>query len=334
VKYIIRHNFRELIFAGGLNYYVTNFFKKLHNELTEKYPEHDFEIKLDDKYEPNGNGGIYSCMNFSIINPDNNKYILISFWDDWKYHFHKHMGWEPSKMQAFYYCGSFNFVDYFNFKMSHNGNQDTEFPENINDVYKSFYYGPYFDSHYDELDSIYNERKNNKNLINEIKFRGFMWDHRLKMIENLKSDDIIIIDKNKNDQSMEYLEFLKELSGYKCTLSLPGNTNICNRDIECFAIGVPVLRPSFDNKLSDDPLHSDYHYLSFYHAPKYWDGNCWYLSYNDFKEHLVYYWEKVKNNDELLDFISENAYKWYKKNSSADYNIKYILSSLTLDVLN
>jgi hypothetical protein len=330
MKYIIRHNFRDLFFGNGLTYYVTNFFKKFYIELQLKYPEHTFEIQNNPNYESFGNGSIYSCMSLSIINPDDNNYILISFWDDWKYHFYKHMGWQPQKMKQFYYCGSFNFVDYFSFKQKYKQNTEVEFPENIKNTYRSFFYGPYFDSHYDELDKIYKQRKNFSELINKIKFRGFMWDHRKNMTNKLPEEDFLIIDKNLDNQSMGYFEFLKELSQYKCALSLPGNTNICNRDIECFAVGVPVLRPALDNIISD-PLWPDYHYLSFYHAPKYWDGHCWYYSYSDFQDHLIDYWNKIKNNDELLNFISDNAYNWYKKNSSADSNIEHILSNLSLE---
>jgi hypothetical protein len=272
-------------------------------------------------------------MNFSILNPLNNQYILISFWDDWKYHFYHSVGWQPHNMKKFYYCGSFNFVDYFSFKEKNKNNKQVSYPENIQETYKSFFYGPYFDSHYDELDNIYHKRQQKNNLIDKIKFRGFMWDHRLKMTDQLPQEDFLIIDKNKNDQSIDYLVFLEELSEYKCTLSLPGNTNICNRDMECFAIGVPILRPSFDNILSD-PLWADFHYLSFYHSPKYWDGHCWYYSYSDFQNHLIDYWNRIKNNNELLNFISNNAYLWFKKNSSADHNIDYILSSLSLNSIN
>jgi len=332
MKYIIRHNFRDIYFENGLTYYVTNFFKKFYESLQNKYPYHTFEINNNLRYESFGNGGIYSCMSLSIVNPINDNYILISFWDDWKYHFYKNGGWNPEKMIKFYYCGSFNFVDYFNFKKKHIQNLDVAFPENIQNVYNSFFYGPYFDSHYDELDKIYHNRQKKSSFIDHIQFRGFMWDHRKNMTNKLPIEYFTILDKNSNNQSIGYFSFLEELANYKCSLSLPGNTNICNRDIECFAIGVPVLRPLLDNIISD-PLWPDYHYLSFYHAPKYWDGNCWYYSYSDFQDHLIDYWNKIKNNNELLNFISKNAYEWYKKNSSADQNIKYILSQLSLEII-
>ena len=332
MKLILRYNYREIVFAGNLIYYVTNFFKKFLAKIQNKYPEIEFEIRSEPEYERFGNGGIHSCMSCSILNSETNKYILISFWDDWKYHFYKHLGWQPSKMTEFYYCGSFNFVDYFNFKRINEHNNDVEHPSDIRLCYKSFFYGPYFDSQYNEIDEIYNDRKAKSSFISDIKFRGFMWEHRKRMTDNLPSNSYTIIDKNVDNQTINYLEYLKELSNYKCALSLPGNTNICNRDMECFAVGVPVLRPSFDNIL-EDPLWPDYHYLSFYHSPKYWDGNCSYVSYQDFQQNLTEYWEKIKDNSELLDFISVNAYEWFKRNSTADKNVDYILSKLNLDSL-
>lgn len=331
MRFIIRHQFRDLVFHGGTIYYVTNFFKKFYKKLQENNPNHEFVVKNEESYSVHGNIGIFGCMHMSIINPDTGKYILISFLDDWKSHFYKHMGWRPESMVKFYYCGSFNYVDYFSFKQKKQNNSDVGFPENIKKTYSSFFYGPYFDSHYDELENIYNNRKT-QTLIKKIKFRGFMWDHRKKMTDGLNSEEFIVIDKNVNNQSLNYFDFLKDTANYACTVSLPGNTNICNRDMECFGIGVPVLRPNID-VMVEEPLYPDYHYLSFYHAPKYWDGHCWYLDYKDFQNHLEYYWNTIKNNDELLNFVSENAHEWYQRNCSADRNIDYILSSINFDIL-
>ena len=62
-----------------------------------------------------------------------------------------HLGWEANKMKQFFYPGGFNFLDYFNFKEVSKTNRDLIFPKNIDSIYNSFYYGPYFDSCYDEM---------------------------------------------------------------------------------------------------------------------------------------------------------------------------------------
>ena len=138
MQLIIRHLFRDLN-----NFYVTSFFELLYKKLIEKFPQHSFEIVNDASYEDKGYGGIYSCMNLSIVNPSSGKYILISFFDNWKYHFMKHMGWQPENMMQFFYPGGFNYLDYFSFMYSEQNNNDIDCPININIRYNPFFYGPY-----------------------------------------------------------------------------------------------------------------------------------------------------------------------------------------------
>ena len=330
MKYIIRHQFRNLI-TDGNKFFVTNLFETLKNELIKKYPQHEFVIELDQSYEKYGQGGVYSCMSFSLINPKNDNYVLISLFDNWKYHFMKHLGWKPNKMKQFFYAGGFNFLDYYNYKKISINNSDVEFPDNFEQVYECFFYNPYFDCCYDEMKKIY-ENKNVKH--NKLFFRGWMWDFRKKMVGGIKQNDILIIDKNEVNQNFKYLDYLREMSEYSASLSLPGGTEVCNRDIECFYIGVPVIRPHLQINYPD-PLIPNYHYINCYHYCDYTDnGNPKYLSYDDFKKNLLYTWNKVKDNKEYLDFVSSNARKWVVKNCSTQTSIDNFLKKINLDLLD
>jgi hypothetical protein len=326
MRLIIRHLFRDL----G-NYYVTAFLNSLYSKLCIKYPNYTFDIQNDKLYENNGYGSIYSCMNFSIVNPKTEKYILVSFFDNWKYLFMKHMGWSPDKMTQFFYCGGFNYMDYFHWKHLQKENKDVCLPYNIETVYKSFFYGPYYANQDSEIDKIYNIN-NIKRSIPQLSFRGYMWDFRKEMLDNLNDESITIIDKNSTN-NLNYIEYLQDLTKYRCALSLPGGTEICNRDIECFSIGVPVIRPNLCINYPD-PLIANYHYISCYDNCKYWDGYPSYLSYKDFQESLKDCWSKVKDNLEYLEFISKNAREWYLKNCTIENNIKYIMSKIDLGALN
>ncbi len=329
MRFIIRHQLRDLK-MGGHEFYVTSLFKKFINSIKSKYPEHTFDVEVDQSYEKYGQGGVFSCMSLSIINPENNNYVLISLFDNWKYHFMKHLGWEPKKMKQFFYAGGFNFLDYFNFKKISTLNPDLEFPDNIQSVFNTFFYNPYFDCCYDEMESIYN---NKNNVEQKLYFRGWMWDFRKQMTENINRDDILIIDKNENNQNLNYVDYLKDMSKYSVSLSLPGGTESCNRDIECFGIGVPVIRPHLQINYPD-PLIPNYHYINCYHYCDYTDnGNPKYLSYEDFKENLIYTWDKVKNNQEYLDFISKNAREWFVKNCLPENNIELFLNKIDLNLL-
>lgn len=331
MRFVLRHHFRDLI-IGGYEFYVTSFFNQLKNKLNESYPEHRFDIEIDPSYEQYGQGGIFSCMSLSIINPENNEYILISFFDNYKYHFMKHLGWNPKKMKQFFYCGGFNFLDYFKYSENPTNNPDLEFPEDIESVYQSFFYGPYFNCCYDEMTELYSNRKNITKT-NSLFFRGWMWDFRKQMVEGINNPDIVIIDKNINNQNLNYLEYLKELTTYTACLSLPGGTEVCNRDIECFGIGVPVIRPLLQVNYPD-PLIPNYHYINCYHYCDYSDGgNPNYISNEDFKRNLIYTWNSVKNNKQYLDFISRNAREWFERNSELHNNIEYIFKQIDLTTI-
>ena len=326
MELIIRHQFRDL-----QNYYVTTFFQNLYEAIKLKFPQHSFTVLNDPSYENMGYGSIYSCMNFSIINPATDKYILISFFDNWKYHFMKHLGWNPNKMVQFFYPGGFNYIDYFNFKFKEQKNPDIECPSTIDSIYQSFFYGPYESGSLDDIDTIFKSR-NIHTSIPTLYFRGYVWDFRKQMIEHIKDKSILILDKNIDNNNLNYIDYLKDLSTSRAALSLPGGTEICNRDIECFAVGVPVIRPYLDISYPE-PLISNYHYINCYIDCKYWDGHPSYLCYSDFAKSLEYYWNQVKENTEYLNFISSNARKWFVKNCILKKNIKYILTQIDLGSL-
>ncbi len=331
MKLHIRNEQRQIRF-GDKDFYITNFFNKLLTELQKKFNDFSFEIVNDTNYEKYGQGGIYSCMNFSIVNPENKKYILISFFDNWKYHFMSHLGWDAENMVQFFYPGGFNFYDYYTFKTNTKNNLDVKFPNDIKNIYEPFYYGPYFDCCYDFMNSLY-EKNKNSDKEKKLFFRGWLWDFRKKMVNEIVTDDIIIIDKNVDNQNMEYTEYLNDLSKYKVSLSLPGGNEMCNRDIECFGVGIPVIRPHL-NINYPDPLIPNFHYISCYHSCDYsFDGHPKYNSYTDFKNNLITTWNRVKNNDEYLNFVSENAKNWFDKNCTLPSNIEYLINRIDLKKL-
>lgn len=326
MRFIVRHYFRDL----G-NYYVTEFFKKIYKELQNKYQQHSFDIINCTEYENNGYGSIYSCMNMSIVNPESEKYILISFFDNWKYHFMQHLGWKPSNMVKFFYAGGFNYIDYFNYKLAQKNNPDIHCPNNINNIYQSFFYNTYEDNAENLYRMIYNDRKL-EDTLPYLYFRGYMWDFRKDMVKDIKDSSIYIIDKNTDNNNLNYYDYLHDLSRYRMALSLPGGTEVCNRDIECFAIGTPVMRPFLDIDYPEK-LISNYHYINCYQDCKYWDGIPFYLSYKDFAYSLEHYWNLIKDNFEYLHFVSKNARQWFDKNCSIDNNINYILSKINIEEL-
>ena len=324
----IRHYFRDL----G-DYYMTNFFHKLYEQLRLKYPNIDFKIINEPDYEIKGYGSVYSCLNFSIINPNNSKYIVVSSFDNWKYHFMHSLGWKPDKMVQWFYNGGFNFIDYFNFKLVETDNIDTHLPNNIKDIYRPFFYNTHSMGHDTLYTNIFQQRDIKKTKPH-IYFRGHMWDFRKRLISQLKKDsNMFIVDRNTgNDNNLTHVQYMQDMSEYRCSLGLPGGTEICQRDIESFAVGIPVIRPHLDI-IYPDPLISNYHYINCYYSCKYWEGHATYINPADFQKQVLYYWDKIKDNFEYLEFVSTNARNWYVRNCTLNTNIKYLLKTIDLELL-
>lgn len=328
-----RHLSRNIIHSGK-NFYVTSFFNNLMSAFGQEYSDIKFINKNYPEYEKHGYGGVYSCMSMSLMNPDNGKYAVFSFFDNWKYHFMTHMGWEPQKMTQFFYAGGFNFLDYYHFKRQNQNNSDTKFPVDMDTVYQGLPYSSYYDCCTEMIDVLYKNRDINKT-IPKLFFRGYMWDFRKEMTTQFgqRCRDIIILDKNQENENIEYQEYLKEVSTYKCALSLPGGTEVCNRDIECFALGVPVIRPIIVTNYPD-PLIPNYHYISCYHNCDYMDnGNPKYLNPKDMQDNTIYIWDRVKNNHEYLSFITKNARAWYERNCGMNNNISRCINLTDLELL-
>jgi hypothetical protein len=238
-------------------------------------------------------------------------------------------------MVQFFYAGSFDFLDFYAYKQLVSYNKDFVFPDNIHDIYKQFFYIPCYDCLYDKLTNLFNTKKI-KTINNSLFFRGYLWDSRKLMTKNIinKYNDIIIIDKNTESNNLHYGEFIEEITSYKASLSLPGGTSICHRDIESFAVGTPVFRSLLTTNYPD-PLLPNHHYIAFYGLCDYSDEHHpKFVSYKDFQDNLLYWWNKLKNNEEYLNYVSKNAREWFVSHCTMEQNIQYVLSQLDIEKLN
>jgi len=101
-------------------------------------------------------------------------------------------------------------------------------------------------------------------------------------------------------------EYYAELAGATIALSIPGNGNVCHRELECFGLGTPVLMPKSLNSFYN-PLIPDYHYIS---ADVNWDTDTVSSIGDKLKQRYLDVFEKK----DYLRFISDNALRWYETN--------------------
>jgi hypothetical protein len=132
----------------------------------------------------------------------------------------------------------------------------------------------------------------------ELYFAGKLWRIRKKIIPRLG-------EHCKITGNMKYNDFIDYNANSRITLCLPGNGDLCHREIECFGVGTPVLSPTLANELAD-PLIPNKHYVEVK---------------IDLKSHprrianaIIKRYEEIKNDIDFLQYISYNCYEWYKRN--------------------
>jgi hypothetical protein len=177
-----------------------------------------------------------------------------------------------------------------------------------------------------DLEPFYQKRLTKEILIPKLFFKGGV-NYRpiVTFINNDILSDTNIINNNN---------YFDTLIDYKICLSIGGTANgdICYRDIECFALGIPILRFDFVTTLYPG-LIPNYHYISIplpndlpIHNGVLKDrlGN---LSHAKLIEDKFY---EVINNDNFLKYISNNAKEYYEKFLSKKNRIHHTLNLLNL----
>jgi len=177
-----------------------------------------------------------------------------------------------------------------------------------------------------DLEYYYNIRKEKTDLNPKLFFKGNT-EYR-PIIEHI--DKEILSETNKLD-NRSYFDILTD---YKICLSIGGvaNGDLCYRDVECMAMGVPLLRFDFTTTLNP-ALIPNYHYISIpipsdlprqRGVPKDRLGEPHHAKLIE-KRFL-----EVVNDDNFLNFISKNARDYYEKYLSKKSRVKHTINLLGL----
>lgn len=126
-------------------------------------------------------------------------------------------------------------------------------------------------------------------------------------------------------------EYLSEAIKYRIGLSVHGVAEVCHRDIEYIAIGLPMLRLEYMNKL-DPPLISNYHYISIPREDKFpYDGQSDRVGGEKYIEAYKKRYLEVHNDFDFLEFISNNAKAYYDEYCGAKNRLKHVLRFLNIN---
>jgi len=183
----------------------------------------------------------------------------------------------------------------------------------------------YFPSPIKNLDEYYFERKKITSFIDKMCFWGVTSERPI-----LKYFNKSIFDgpNYMGDQDKYFTNLIK----YKVALSIAGVGELCYRDIECMAIGVPIIRFEYQTDLYE-PLIPNYHYISVDYdktIPKHNEIHTDRLGDERHSYQLEQRFNQVKDDLEFLTFIANNARKYYEENLTSPNRVINTLKILGL----
>lgn len=305
-------------------WFITHYFHNVANKLVEKNKDIEFSFVNSGELRERNSYSRSSAHMMTITNPENGKYILQSFWDKTICVFNKFV-WDPPKMVQLLCSSGLNKEEYDNFfKIDHN---DT-LPIDFDNVYTPFTYFPYTTRAARIIETLASKRDFN-NLKEKIVFRGALYNERLFLRNTIHNGEDIIVD-NIQDTYKDAPEFLSEQIENLCALSINGAAEICNRDIELFGLGMPVIRTELNVEFFNK-LKPDYHYISA--------GKCLFrcgstfMDNNLLKDAILEKFNFCKLHKEHCMSVGENARKWYLENCTIESMTNLFEKLVRIDLL-
>lgn len=197
-------------------------------------------------------------------------------------------------------------------------------PETIKNHVNNYFfkYKPwlYFQALFSNLDLYYIKRKSIVNKVDTLFFKGTSLQDRT-FLTHLNKDYVSDFNPISPDN------YFNELIKHKLAISIDGRGEFCYRDVECFGVGVPIIRYEFES-VFHEPLIPNYHYISI---PRPNDMKLYRLGTKEHADKFMDKYFEVINNEELLNFISKNAREYYERNFTYDNICKITHRSLNLD---
>lgn len=300
---------------GANNPFFKKIFHGIFNSLKENFINFDF-IHIQPDYFKNdiSFASVGGRSNFQIINPQNNKTILMSFWDrGMEPLFVTDAGWEKYKIEQ-YIGGLGMYMD------------SEEILKKYNVEHTPFQY-PLGTMNSDIYIEKYTKKYNAENKISKAVFIGMLYGARKTICDILKTHPLF--DIYDNQQVYHGEEYFKKLSNYRIGISLNGNGEFCLRDLEIMGLNLPLLRSrlktNFYNKLIPN-----YHYISI-SEPSISARDDFEISYKEIAENYIDYVEKNIDNYDFLKTISENGNAYFKDYANTDYMINLYLKLLKIN---
>lgn len=302
---------------GANNPYFKEIYHGIFNKFKLEYPEYNIHHEQPD-YEKIGIswGSPGGMSNFQIINENNNKTILVSFWDRGMELFLPGIGWEKYKVVQ--YIGGLGM-----------SKTSEEIKKDYNVEHSPYQYPLGVENSYDYADELRTEYNPEKKIRKAI-FIGSVYGTRKELYSFLKNHPLIEI--YSNEAGYHKKSYFNKLKDYRISLSFNGHGEFSLRDLESMALNIPVVRSKlltqFYNKLIPD-----YHYIS---ATEPCEEACYLyrnIKIKDLSDQIVHCIENSIDNFDKLKTIADNGYNYFNSYSRTNYMIDLFFKIVKLDLL-
>jgi hypothetical protein len=170
----------------------------------------------------------------------------------------------------------------------------------------------------------YEYKPENKNLF----FRGLNLAQR-KFIDIIESKNLDGFDVSLNSRVQTDL-YHETCSKNLACLSTVGARDMCNRDIELFSMGIPVIRTKFFSKLINVDIPNDvYIPIEFEQITK--DQRFLGMPKNHEKvaDDVIYLWNQIKEDSNYLNKIGQNAKDFYNEFFTNEKLVDFTYKTIT-----
>jgi len=176
------------------------------------------------------------------------------------------------------------------------------------------------------LDMYYDLRQVRTSFIDKMVFRGNYTGVGRGSVNFLMEDKYS--DSFNGPDGLNPVQYFHDLIQHKVGLSLPGIGELCYRDLEYMAIGLPMLRFDYEHPLNP-PLIPNYHYISI-PRPENFPWLVERAGSADIAQMYIDRFNEVRNDTEFLQEISRNAKQYYEEFFSPRVRVQRVLSLMGL----
>ena len=125
-------------------------------------------------------------------------------------------------------------------------------------------------------------------------------------------------------------DYLKGAINFKVGLSLSSLAEVCYRDIEYMAVGLPMMRLEYMTPF-DPPLIPNYHYISIPRDGFDWSTESDRRGGEKYVEAYKNRFLEVKDDEQFLNFITKNAREYYTTYCSPQNRVAHIMNRLEIN---